>query len=132
MSQAPLVSFPKIYYTRVATRQYDTNFQDIFIKGRRFTTNAASGSYRDVYNLTFSGSLTKFTYAVTTYTNGDYFNLSGSGNWVGCETIYIKDIGESLFFEIGRYFDSGSDLIFDFYNSNNTAKSIWVNYNFVK
>ena len=125
------MSEPRIYFTKVPTRQYDSNFNSVFIKGRIFPVLASSGSTRDVYPTTFSGSLIGMSVHMNTYTDGDYWNLSGS-DWQTFSTIYTKDTPESFGFEIGISISSGSQVIFDFYNSGSIAKTVWIDYYFVR
>lgn len=124
------INFPKFYYTRVPTRQYDPNLGTSYIIGRRIIIPASDGFTKDTYQPTFSGSLIKFGIHMSSYTDGDFWNLSGS-NFIICENIYTKTVPESFVLEIGRYITSGSSLILDFYNTGSNSKTIWIDYYFI-
>jgi hypothetical protein len=124
------VSQPKIYWTKVPTRQYDPNLEHSYIIGRRLLVPASSGNVTDVYTMTFDASLIKFGIHMSAYTDGDSWNLSGS-DFAICESIYTKSIPESFVLEIGKTLASGSDLIFDFFNTGSTAKIVWIDYYFI-
>jgi len=120
------------YYTKVPTRQYNPNFSRSYVVGRRLVVSAASGSYRDSYTLTFSGSLIKLGIHMSSYTDGDWWNLSGS-DWQLCDHIYTKpSVPESIVLEIGKDLISGSQVILDFYNSGNNAKTVWLDLYFIR
>lgn len=125
-------TLPKYYYTRVPTRQYDPNLTGSYIIGRRHVVSATSGSSRDTYTMTFTGSLIKIGIHQSVYTDQDWWHLSGS-DWQLFDTIYSKpSIPESFVLEIGKTLSSGSDIIFEFYNSSATSKNIWIDLYFIR
>ncbi len=120
------------FYTKVPTRQYNPQFTKSYVVGRRLVVSASSGSHVDEYTPTFSGSLIKMGIHVSSYTDGDYWNLSGS-DWHLCNTIYTKSsIPESFVFDIGQDLVSGSKVYLNFYNSGNNAKTVWIDYYFIR
>ena len=126
------VAQPKIFWTKVPTLQFNTNLlNESFIKGRRITIAASSGSSQDIYTIDFDATLIKLGVHMSAYTDVDWWNLSGS-NWTLCETIYTKTVPESFVLETGKGLSSGSDVIFDFYNSSATGKIVWVDYYFIR
>jgi hypothetical protein len=120
-----------IYYSKIPTRQYDPNLVVSFLKGRRLVVPASSGSIRDIFTLPFSGSLVKWAVHMSAYADGDYWNISGS-DWNLGETIYTKNVPESFVLEIGQNIPSGSPIIFDFYNTGSQAKTVWIDYYFIR
>ena len=125
------VNLPKIFYTKIPTRQYNPNFTTSYILGKRIMIPTSSGVSQNIFNLTFSGSLIKFGIHMSSYNDGDYWNLSGSSA-ILCDTIYTKTVPESFVLEIGYDLNSGSDLIFDFYNTGSNAKTVWIDYYFIR
>jgi len=119
------------YYTRIPTRQYNPNLTGSFIKGVRYSIGAVSGSSQNIYTVTFTASLTKVGVHMSTYTDLDYWNLSGS-DWQLFDTVYTKTIPESFVLDIGKDLVSGSQIIFDFYNSSATSKVVWIDFYFIR
>lgn len=122
----------KIYWTKTPTRQYDPNLSESYIVGRRLAVPSSSGSFRDEYVNPFPSSLIKVGIHMSTYTDQDWFNISGS-NWQLFDHIYSKpSIPESFVLDIGKTLDSGSNIIFDFNNTSNISKVVWLDYYFIK
>ena len=121
----------RIHYTKVPTRQYDPNFNRIYVVGRRFPIAATPGSTRDIYTTDFSGSFMRVAVHMSSYTDGDFWNLSGSGVPT-FENIYTKNTPESFGLEIGNSIESGSQVIFDFFNTGSNTKTVWMDYYFVR
>lgn len=127
MSSSP----PRIHYTKIPTRMYDPNYLNSYVVGRRKAITADAGSQRDVFTLTFSGSLAKMAIHMSSYNDGDYWNLSGS-DWTLFDTIYTKSVPESFVLDVGKTLLSGSQIILDFFNTGSNAKTVWVDYYFIK
>jgi hypothetical protein len=121
----------QVFYTRIPTRQYNPNLTGSFIKGVRYSIGAVSGSSQNIYTLTFTASLTKVGVHMSVYTDLDYWNLSGS-DWQLFDTVYTKTIPESFVLDIGKDLVSGSQIIFDFYNSSATSKVVWIDFYFIR
>ena len=125
------MSLPKIYWTKTPTRTYNPNLTQQYIIGRQLSVSNSSGSYTDVYDLTFACSLIRFAVESSGSQNGDYYGVSGS-DWILSESIYCKGVPQIFNLEIGRNISSGSSVILNFYNSTNTEKVVWVDYYFIR
>jgi hypothetical protein len=99
------INLPKIYYTRVPTRQYNPQLEASYIVGRRIIIPGSSGFSYDTYTLTFDASLIKFGIHMSSFNDGDFWNLSGS-DFITCDTIYTKAVPESFVLEIGKFITS--------------------------
>jgi len=81
--------------------------------------------------MTYSGSLIGIAVHMSAYVDLDWWSLSGS-SWQLCDMVYTKSVPESIIFEMGQDLVSGSSVIFEFYNSTGSAKTIWIDYYFIR
>jgi hypothetical protein len=103
----------------------------MYVTGSFLSVPASSGNSILETIMQFSGSLMKFGVHMSAYVDGDCWFLSSSDVSI-FDNIYTKGVPESFVFEIGKFLNNGASLYFNFYNSTSAAKTVWVDYYFIR
>jgi hypothetical protein len=108
---------------------YPTKTQP-YVKGIRLSTGSSDPVSTHLYTMPIDGELISVAIACSRYADADYWSLLVNGKTIA-ETIYTKELPEGLFFMVAHPIKAGDVLELQFYNASSTAKSVWVNYQFL-
>lgn len=102
-----------------------------FIKGQMMDVMGkiyiASMTYKAPYDM----ELVSVAVGASVYQVTDNWDLQVGGETV-FESIYTKDLPEGAYLMAVMSVPAGTDLIFRFHNEGGMAKSVWVNYQFLR
>ncbi len=102
-----------------------------YVRGRLISFTAGVVEKEDKFTMDFDTELLSVAVGASKYYPTDYWGLKVN-NEVVFESIYTKDLPEGCYLMAVITVKAGQELKFKFYNTENVAKHVWVNYQFLK
>lgn len=108
---------------------YPTKTQP-YVKGIRLVMGSSDPISTHLFTMPKDGELISVAIACSRYEDADHWDLIVNGKTIA-ETIYTKELPEGLFLMVAHPIKTGDVLELQFHNVSSTAKSVWVNYQFL-
>lgn len=97
------------------------------IKGLRVPVSGLDPLVTELYTVPKDAELVSLAIACSRYEDNDHWSFYINGKVV-CESIYMKELPEGMFFTVIIPLNQGDVLRFDFHNVSQTTKTVWLNY----